>query len=57
MMRRGSLVRPAGDVVLCLHVVQLFHVGLNPLLNERRVSGVNFQVNTTYSQEKEHKID
>lgn len=42
---RGSPYRPARDVMLRLHIMQLFHVCVHPLLNKRRVSGVHFQVN------------
>lgn len=48
------LNRPAGDVLLCLHVMHLFHIRLHPPSNERGVPGVHLQVNTTVIQPKKN---
>ena len=49
------LNRPAGDVLLCLHVMHLFHIRLHPPSNERGVPGVHLQVNTTVIPQKKNK--
>lgn len=43
---------PAADVVLRIHIMHLFHIRLHPPLNERGVSDVNLQVNTTDHQRR-----
>lgn len=42
----GFVDRPAGDVVSCLHITQLFNIRLHPAANEPGMSGVHLQVST-----------